>query len=117
MRADHLSLTTFMSAFIRAHHATHDVSPIFHDVLAPRILPPERYALIAQALAMSLRMKDLARRRVSRRGDGRRMDGAVHVRCRDGARRARYAEDTVAAAVDQGIRQYVVLGWIPLPFD
>ena len=92
MREDSPSRTAAGVALRRAAHQVLDRPPVFSDPLARLVLSPE-----AQA---------------SLEADPRqRSDGVVSARLRAFlAVRSRVAEDSVAAAVASGVRQYVVLG-------
>ena len=88
MQAGKPSRTAWAAAFHRAAHQVLEQGRIFADPLALRILGED-----AETVA----------RRAEERPSGRRMRIFI-------AARTRFAEDAVAAAVERGVRQLVVLG-------
>jgi methyltransferase (TIGR00027 family) len=105
-----VSNTALISAFVRAHHATHDNPKIFNDFLAMQLFTAEQRALFESNLAQALQFFDPQRAAEC-------LDTpsalAAFTRAQSGPivlSRARYAEDALAAAVEQGARQYVLLG-------
>lgn len=92
MREDSPSRTAAAVAFRRAAHQLLDQPPVFHDPLAQLLLSPE---------ARTRLEADPARRGHGVLGSRLRAFLAV---------RSRVAEDSLAAAVASGARQYVVLG-------
>jgi methyltransferase (TIGR00027 family) len=95
------SRTAIATAFLRAVHERFDDPPlIFNDHVAYQLLPGylRRYirsrALIPTALSRAFRLRDPA---------GLAMRAQIVVR-------ARYAEDCLAQARDDGARRYIVLG-------
>jgi len=88
MQSGQASRTALGAAALRAAHQVLDHGRIFADPLALRILGPDAQALVREA------GDDPTRRRL-------RLFIAV---------RTRFAEDALAAAVAQGVRQLVVLG-------
>ena len=104
------SLTAMISAFSRAHHATHDAAPIFDDTRARALFTEAEYAGLAKNLALALPVfapdqvascsnEETAVARVLR------AQGAAVV-----LSRARFTEQCLEAAVREGVRQYVILG-------
>jgi methyltransferase (TIGR00027 family) len=92
MLAGKPSRTALRVAMRRAAHQIADQPPIMHDPIAVRLMSEE---VVGPSYA-------------------RDMERAVHPVARDFrcmmAARSRYAEDQLAASVDAGVRQYVVLG-------
>lgn len=86
------SRTAFRVALRRAAHQLLDPPPVFVDPLALRVLGRDREALTA---ANPEWLEDTPLARVLRASL---------------AARSRYAEDTLAEAVTQGVRQYLLLG-------
>ena len=85
------SRTALRVAVRRAEHQILDVPRVFEDALSVRIIGPEAAAKIVPGVVS----------RTQRLSPSFRAYMAV---------RSRYAEDELAAAVDAGVRQYVVLG-------
>src|SRR5689334_18637706 len=88
MRKGEPSRTAFAAASHRAAHQILEGGSVFSDPLAMRILGPEGDELV---------------RRSAERPDSRRMRMFI-------AARSRFAEDSLASAVEAGVRQLVVLG-------
>src|SRR5215469_1170715 len=85
------SATAEGAALLRAAHQILDTPPVFDDPLALRIVGEERAAAV--------------------RADPQRFQTAERRALRAFvALRSRYAEDQLAAAVERGVRQYVILG-------
>lgn len=110
MEANQISLTAIMSAYIRAHHARTADYRIFNDYLAYELIPEERRKLIEDGLASAaLHNPDWAKTSFD-------SDTAISKFMQTMAgvpqilSRARFTEDTLEKAVQQGIRQYVILG-------
>lgn len=104
------SLTALISAFYRAHHATHDEPKIFDDTLARALFDDTEYANLGHNLALALPVfvPDQA---ASCPDEATAI--ALVARAQGGPvvlSRARYTEECVEAAVHQGVRQYVILG-------
>lgn len=103
-------ITALVTAYARAYHATHDDPKIFDDFAADRLYSAEEHASFNKNLADALPTidpdfaatqpdQDAALARVIQT-----MHGPVTLS------RSRYTEDCLQAAVDQGVRQYVILG-------
>jgi methyltransferase (TIGR00027 family) len=104
------SLSAQFSAFARAYHARHDSPKIFDDPLAEQLFAPEEFAVFEQNLAEAL--KFFNPEAAAARPDPR--TALAWVMQRGVApitlSRARYAEDLLETAIQQGVRQYVILG-------
>lgn len=111
MEENRISLTALSTAYIRAHHARHDNPKIFDDFLAYDLLTDDTRATIKQQLARSIKHIDPERA-------GQCPDQATALGWSMRALavpaitlvRARYAENKLEEAVEQGARQYVILG-------
>jgi methyltransferase (TIGR00027 family) len=102
--------TAMVMAYARAYHATHDSSKIFDDFLADLLFTPEEHTQTDQAWAGLLQYTapELAATNpdpatalawVIQLGSGPLTLG-----------RSRYTEDSLEAALQKGVRQYVILG-------
>lgn len=91
MQADRPSQTAWLAALARARHQIIDDGKVFRDPLALRVLGP----------AMAAELTEAPRRAENRLARGFRLPLAA---------RSRIVEDTLHTAVQQGVRQCVVLG-------
>lgn len=111
MEEGQVSHTALSTAFIRAYHVRHDTPLIFNDSLAHHLLTGELQEAIARQMARPLSYLDPGRAASC-------PDQATALACSMRAMavpsvalsRARYAEDCLALACRQGVRQYVILG-------
>lgn len=104
------SFTALSSAFARAYHATHDSPRIFDDPLAEQLIAPEELQVFERNLAEALGFFDpeaAAARPDPQTALARVMQTMVGPITLS---RARYAEDLLEAAIQQGVQQYVILG-------
>lgn len=104
------SLSAMISAFYRAHHATHDEPRIFDDTRARALFTDAEYADLGRNLALALPVfaPDQAAS-----GPDEATAIALVARAQGGPvvlSRARYTEQCLEEAVRQGVRQYVILG-------
>jgi methyltransferase (TIGR00027 family) len=104
------SITAFITAYCRAYHATHDTPVIFDDSLADRLFTAEEHLAFDQQLAGQLKVINPERAATT-------PDQAAALACvmqtHNGPitlSRSRYTEDRLAAAIEQGVQQYVLLG-------
>ncbi|MCL6443403.1 MAG: class I SAM-dependent methyltransferase [Alicyclobacillus sp.] len=95
MKANQISVSAIMTAFIRAYHSTNDDPVIFNDSLAYQLIPEERRNLIEQGLKVGA--SDL-RKLLQTMG----LPNVVS--------RSRYTEENLEAEMRNGVRQYVILG-------
>ncbi len=110
MEANKASITALISAFGRAYHAMHDDPKIFDDYLARHMLTEEQYANFERNLAEALPF--FAPEHAAARPDPATALALV-MRAQSTpitVSRARYTEDSLKAAVQQGVRQYIILG-------
>jgi methyltransferase (TIGR00027 family) len=110
MEATRVSLTAVMNTYVRAFHALHDTPVIFDDFLAKPFLTEEEYGFLGKGMAQSLAFfnPELAAQcqdEVSAAGWAIRTQSGPII-----LGRARYTEESLAAAVGQGVEQYVILG-------
>jgi methyltransferase (TIGR00027 family) len=104
------SFTALFCAFARAYHATHDSPKIFGDPLAEQLFAPEELATFERNLAEALGFFDpeaAAARPDPQTALARVMRTQVAPITLS---RARYAEDLLETAIQQGTQQYVILG-------
>ncbi len=105
-----VSITAIMNTFLRAYHSRHDDPKIFDDFLAYPFLAEEEYKFLGKSLAQALGFFDpeLAAGCPDEASATR-----LGVRVQSGPTvlsRAHYTEETLRAAVKQGVKQYVILG-------
>ena len=109
MKDDQASFTAFMVAYMRAYHSTHETPKIFDDFLAYDLIPEEKRSLIEQYLTPWVKQvndyEDTELCFNQKMISEFLMQGINNV-----ASRARYAEDNLAKAIQQGVKQYVILG-------
>ncbi len=110
MDENRASITALVTACCRAYHATHDSPKIFDDFLADRMFSDEERATLGRNLAGLLKVVNPERAATE-------PDQAAALACVMQTHtgpitlsRTRYAEDSLANAIEQGVRQYVILG-------
>jgi methyltransferase (TIGR00027 family) len=110
MDSSKASLSALFSAFARAYHARHDTPKIVDDHLAEQLFAPEEFASFAQNLAEAL--KFFNPEAAAARPDPQAALAWVMQRgvAPITLSRARYAEDLLESAIQQGAKQYVTLG-------
>ncbi len=110
MQATHPWITALVTAYARAYHATHDDPKIFDDFAADRLYSAEEHTQFDHNLAEMLPAidPDLAATHPDQAqalaAVMQLMHGPVTLS------RSRYAEDCLQTAVEQGVKQYVILG-------
>ncbi len=104
------SITALITAYCRGYHATHDFPKIFDDFLAADLFTAEEHLAFDQQLAGQLQVINPERAAAN-------PDQATALACvmqtHNGPitlSRSRYTEDQLAAALEQGVQQYVILG-------
>jgi methyltransferase (TIGR00027 family) len=104
------SLSALFSAFARAYHARYDSPKIFNDSLAEQLFAPEEFATFERNLAEAL--KFFNPQAAAARPDPQAALAWVMQRgvAPITLSRARYAEDLLETAIQQGVTQYVILG-------
>ncbi len=104
------SVSALISAFARGYHATHDEPKIFDDFLADKLFTPAERTLFENNLSEALRFFDPERAAVAPDQPSA-LAGFMQVQGGPiTLSRARYVEDSLQAALPQGIQQYVILG-------
>jgi methyltransferase (TIGR00027 family) len=104
------SFTALSSAFARAYHGRHDSPKIFDDPLAEQLIAPEELAAFERNLAEALGFFDpeaAAARPDPQTALARVMQTMVAPTALS---RARFSEDLLETAIQQGTQQYVILG-------
>jgi methyltransferase (TIGR00027 family) len=110
MEENRVSITALLTAYARAYHATYDTPKIFDDYLAIQLFTEEERTYFGQNLAEALKF----------------FNPEFAASCPDQAAalawvmrvqnapitisRARYTEDSLELAVNQGVQQYIILG-------
>ncbi len=103
-------MTALLTAYARVYHATHDSPVIFDDSLADQLFSAEEHVFFDKGLADSLKFLD-PERAAQYPDQASALAQYMHIQGAPIAvSRARYTEDALAVAVDQGIQQYVILG-------
>jgi methyltransferase (TIGR00027 family) len=114
MEENQVSHTALIMAYFRGYHAKYDLPRIFNDSLAWKLLGEEKCTFFDQCYTPTLQQVEQA-------------DPTFAASCPDRAAiqawtmqrflpvaptvsRARYAEDSLAAAIRVGVRQYIILG-------
>jgi methyltransferase (TIGR00027 family) len=104
------SLTALVSCFSRGYHATRSSQPVFNDFLANALLKEEERQLIATNWANAIAFFDPEMGATLQSFDEK-LDWVMTTRnIPQLVSRARYAEDGLVAAIERGVRQYVILG-------
>ncbi|MCL6516093.1 class I SAM-dependent methyltransferase [Alicyclobacillus sp.] len=103
MKAYQISVTAIMTAFLRAYHSTNEDPVIFHDALAYALIPEERRHQIEQGLKSALQAHD---------GDaGASLSSLLQTMgLPNVVSRARYTEERLEIEIQNGVKQYVILG-------
>ena len=107
MRADRYSRTALAAAFYRAQHHLHDDPKLLDDPYAHRLLTDAEMAAFADR-----RMRDGLERGVPPGDPESVLARTLHALTPAATvlARARYTEDRLAAAVERGVDQYVLVG-------
>lgn len=110
MDENRASITAMVTAYSRAYHAAHDTPKIFDDFLAGKLFTEAELAFFAHNAAELLKFTDPA-------GAAACPDEAAALALVMRSQtapttlsRSRYTEDTLEAAIGEGVRQYVILG-------
>lgn len=102
------SLSALYMAYIRDFHCKHDNPKIFNDFLAGKLVPEEAHNIFEQAMIFLDSLGD----DTPRPEENNELDAVI--RARTGlpvtVSRSRYTEDTLEEAVEDGVKQYVILG-------
>lgn len=109
MEENRASITSVVTAFSRAYHAAYDSPKIFDDYLAIRLFAEEESKYLEYNMAESLKFLDpeLA---ASCPDQASALKLAMRFNAPTTLSRSRYTEDIVENLVNQGFRQYVILG-------
>jgi methyltransferase (TIGR00027 family) len=111
MQSGEYSKTAMGTAFMRAYHAAHVRPPIFEDLLAQRLLTAEEILAAEERHLRALQVFHPAEAAAyPQRDEALACWMAIAGAPAIVLARARYAEDLLEQAVNQGIRQYVILG-------
>ena len=110
MEEKQAGITALITAYARAYHVTHDTPIIFDDFLADQFYTPEEHLSFDHNLAglVALIDPDLAARNPTQA-----QALAAVMQLHNGPitlSRSRFAEDCLEAAVQAGVRQFLILG-------
>jgi methyltransferase (TIGR00027 family) len=110
MEEKQAGITALGTAYARAYHATHDSPKIFDDFLADRLFTKEEHNHLDENLASTLKAidSDLAATNPDQATALAWVMQLMHAPVT--LSRSRYTEDSLEAAVQQGVRQVVILG-------
>jgi methyltransferase (TIGR00027 family) len=109
MKDDQASFTALMVAYMRAYHSTHETPKIFDDFLAYDLIPEEKRSLIEQYLTPWV--KQVNDSEGTELCFNQKMISEFLIQgINNVTSRARYAEDNLEKAIQQGVKQYVILG-------
>ncbi len=111
MEENRVSRTALVAAFMRGYHALHEDPKIFDDPLAYSLLTEEQRSLIAERMTKRLQSVDPSGA-ASCPEESSALERMLQLWTSASTvlSRARYAEQALAEAVGQGVRQYVILG-------
>ena len=109
MKDDQASFTALMVAYMRAYHSTHETPKIFDDFSAYDLIPEEKRSLIEQYLTPWV--KQVNDSEGTELCFNQKMISEFLIQgINNVTSRARYAEDNLEKAIQQGVKQYVILG-------
>lgn len=105
-----ISITAIMTAYMRAFHAAHGKPPVFNDFKAYEFIPEENRRLIEAGFSQALKfempsMEQISPEQLKTIDSMMQFMGAANVLCRSD-----FAESNLEAAINQGVKQYVILG-------
>ncbi len=110
MEPNRASITALVTAYCRAYHAAHDTPKIFDDFLAGKMFTEDEHAFFNQSLEGLLNIINPSLAAT----DPDPASALAHVmQAHTGPitlSRSRYAEDCLEQAINQGVKQYVILG-------
>lgn len=109
MNQTQVSLTALLTAYVRAYHAKYDSPKIFDDFLAYKLFTEEEFIQMGQNLAESLKFFD-PEYAASCPDQSTALAHVIQTMMSPTLSRSRYTEDTLESALQQGVRQYVILG-------
>ncbi len=117
MNENQASFTAMMVAYMRAYHSMHDIPKIFDDFLAYDLIPEQKRALIEQHLieqnmtcGQQLNDCEYAASHSNQTINSKSLMQETHRDAGVFISRARYAEDSLEEVLEQGVKQYVILG-------
>lgn len=111
MENDQISRTAQITAYCRGHHAEHDHPKIFDDFLANSLLTEEEHESIERQMMTALRtFNPVAAASFSDQKSAISWIMQAGASSSIALSRARYTEERLEEAVDQGVCQYVILG-------
>ena len=105
-----ISITSIMTAYMRAFHAVHGSPRVFNDFLAYDFIPEENRKMIEDGFASALHfnlpaMSELSPQQISAVNTMMQFMGAANVFCR-----SKYTEEILEQAIKDGVEQYIILG-------
>lgn len=104
------SLTAMITAYSRAYHATHDRPKLFDDFLAHDLFTEEERTFLAANLAELLKFTD-PERAASCPDQATALAWVMRTQTAPVTlSRSRFTEESLEAAVERGVKQYVILG-------
>ena len=106
MKENQPSLTSIITAYMRAYHSMYAKNKIFDDFLAYGLIPEDKRKLIEHHFTLDKQFNTPE----SESGSDLTNILPPFTKTNFIICRARYMEDTLEKAVSQGIKQYVILG-------
>ena len=104
------SLTALVSCFARGYHTSNSGQPVFNDDVANVLLQEEEKKLISTNWANAIAFFDQEKSENLVSFDEKLEWVMNNQTIPQLVSRARYAEDSLLAAIDRGVKQYVILG-------
>jgi methyltransferase (TIGR00027 family) len=103
--------TALMSSYLRSHHSLHANPKIFDDFISPRLLTEEDQSAFDRGMVRALTAIDPERAALTTKSEDA-ISYMVQYFFPTSLflSRARYAEDKLQAAINQGVKQYIILG-------
>ena len=107
MNENQPSITSMVTAYIRAYHSMHAINKIFDDFLAYDMIPEEIRAQIGLYLTDDKQLNNSGHSELQ---SDKVIALASLLRKNNIIARARYTEETLEKAIRQGVKQYIILG-------
>ncbi len=102
--------TALMSAYLRSHHSLHANPKIFDDFISTRLLTEEEHSAFEQGMVRALTAIDPERAALTAKSDAISYMVQYFFPTSLFLSRARYAEDKLQEGINQGVKQYIILG-------
>lgn len=104
------SLAALVNCFVRGYHTLYSNHPIFDDHIANNFLKEEEKTMIANVWSDSVSFFDPEKSNLFK-NDNDRLKWIMNIQCIPViVTREKYTEDSLALAIQKGVKQYVILG-------